>query len=128
MLALGYNMVMLFEFVRWWYGPGWLDATARARDLIVSTQKAFSAGVLLRTLFSPWKQIVTLPGRSLSDRFKAGIDNLVSRVVGFFARLITLLAATILISLMAFLGFISVVVWPVLPVAFGYFIFRSITG
>ncbi|MBA3757560.1 hypothetical protein H0X09_01730 [Candidatus Saccharibacteria bacterium] len=121
-------MVMLFEFLRWWYGPGWLDAGQKAVGLVVGTQKAFSAGVLLRTLFSPWKQIVTLPGRSLNDKLKASLDNLISRVVGFFARALALLFGLVLTALAALFGLIATTAWPVLPLFLVYSIYRSVSG
>lgn len=119
---------MLFEFLRWWYGPGWADAWKRAGFLVVGTERAFSTKVLLKTLFSPWKQIVFLPGRSLDEKFRAAIDNLISRTVGFFARLTALTAALVLGILSAILGFASAIAWPFLPPAFIYLIFRGITG
>lgn len=121
-------MVMVFEFLRWWYGPGWVDAWRKAGFLVVGIERAFSITILLKTLFLPWKQIVSLPGRSIEEKIKAGIDNLISRMVGFFARLTALLAALVLGALCAVVGFLAAVLWPLLPLVFIYLVFRSFVG
>lgn len=106
---------MLFEFFAWWYGPGWLGAFSGAFNWVKAVQAAFSIDVLLKTLFSPWKRIVALPGRSLDAKFQAAIDNLISRVIGFFVRIIVLFTALIIISLAALGGLILAIIWPLLP-------------
>jgi len=78
---------MLFEFFTWWYGRGWINAWQWPLEWVNKVQMEFSIPVLLHTLFSPWRQIISLPGRSLEERFRAAVDNLISRCVGFFARL-----------------------------------------
>lgn len=126
--GLRYNMVMLIEFFRWWYGPGWLEAWHKAFTGVTSTQRAFSVGVLLTTLFSPWKQIVSLPGRSLEEKFRAMVDNLLSRIIGFFARLCALFMAVVLMLLAGIVGVAMAVSWPLLPLVVAYFLFRSLAG
>lgn len=106
---------MLFEFFAWWYGPGWVQAW---RDSLVWTQKvqrAFSVDVLLKTLFSPWKRIVSLPGRSLDEKFRAAIDNLVSRVIGFFVRLMVLIVAFVMMAATLVAGVALAALWPLVP-------------
>lgn len=119
---------MLFEFVAWWYGRGWLDAVRTARGWVARVQAEFSAGLLLKTLFSPWKQIVSLPGRSLGEKFNAMIDNLISRVVGFGVRLFALLAAAALMVLAVMAGIIFIIFWPLMPVAIFYGLYKGIIG
>ena len=106
---------MLFEFFAWWYGPGWVRAW---RDSLIWTkkvQRTFSVDVLLKTLFSPWKRIVSLPGRSLDEKFRAAIDNLVSRVIGFFVRIIILFAASVMIFGTLLAGITLAALWPLIP-------------
>jgi hypothetical protein len=91
-------------------------------------ERAFSTGVLLRTLFSPWKQIVTLPGRSIGEKFRAAVDNLISRTIGFFVRLLALLAASILMVVAGAIGIVTALVWPLFPIALPYLLYRSIRG
>ena len=121
-------MVMVFEFFVWWYGRGWLEALRRAQGWVTNVQMEFSAGVLLKTLFAPWKRIISPGGRSIDEKFRAAVDNLISRVIGFFVRLLTLLVAIILIILAAAAGILFVVAWPLIPLATVYVFYRSLKG
>jgi hypothetical protein len=108
---------MLFlEFFQWWYGDGWRQAAKGSLSLVNKVQLSFSLPVLLRTLFAPWKRIITPPGRTLEDKMRATLDNLVSRVVGFFVRIFSLVAAIILIAGAAAMGVIMAIAWPLIPV------------
>ncbi len=75
----------------------------------------FSVRILLRTLFAPWKRIVTSPGASFDAHLRAFLDNLVSRFVGFFVRFFVLFAAGISLIFLCFIGVLELVVWPLLP-------------
>ena len=119
---------MLFEFFFWWYVKGWVEAWKTALSWVTKVQREFSALVLLQTLFSPWKQIITLPGKSLDEKFKAMIDNLVSRVIGFVVRFLVLLVAGILMVFAGAAGLVLAVSWPFIPLAIVFCLIRSITG
>jgi hypothetical protein len=107
---------MLFlEFFRWWYGVGWAQAGKGALGLVKKVELSFSIGVLLRTLFAPWKMIVTPPGRSLEDKMRGMLDNLVSRTVGFFVRVFSLIAALVLMAGAAIVGAVIAISWPLIP-------------
>ena len=120
--------MFLVELFKWWYGFGWLEALRGVLGSAKKTARQFSIPLLLRNLFAPWKQIVALPGRSIDDKFRAMIDNLVSRTIGFFVRLLTLLAALIVISLSAAASLALAVVWPLIPPAVFYFLIRALAG
>jgi len=108
---------MLFlEFFQWWYGIGWLEAGKGALGLVKKVQLSFSIPVLLRTLFAPWKMIISPPGRSLDDKMRTLLDNLISRTVGFFVRIFSLVAAVMLIALAAIVGGVVALAWPLIPV------------
>ena len=86
-------MVMFGAFFSWWYGRGWKLVATSLKPRLHGVANAFSVRQLLRTLFEPWRRIVTEPGSSLEDRWKAGFDNAFSRMVGFVVRLFVLVAA-----------------------------------
>ncbi len=119
---------MLIELFFWWYGKGWFDAWKTARDWVVRVQMEFSIPELLRTLFSPWKRIVSLPGSSLGEKFRAMGDNLISRVIGFLVRFMALLAAVICMILAAIIGLARALAWPFSPPAVIYLIYRGLSG
>ena len=120
--------MLLVEFFRWWYGSGWLGAWKSIGHSIKNVQMEFAIPVLIRSLFAPWKQIVSLPGRSLDEKFRSFIDNLVSRTIGFFVRLGTLLVAGAVIALSVIAGLAITLAWPLLPLLVAYCLIRTITG
>lgn len=75
----------------------------------------FSVSILLRTLFSPWRRIITFPGASLQDHLRAFGDNLISRFVGFIVRVSVLIAAGVTLALLVLLCFVEIVIWPLVP-------------
>jgi hypothetical protein len=113
-----YNILMLvMVFLQWWYGPGWRDAGLRLSEKLHETYLWFSIPILLRTLFAPWRRITTPPGGSLEQRFRAGIDNLLSRVIGFIVRLIAIGAALGLMAFWGIFGGLLLLLWPAIPLA-----------
>src|SRR3990167_8829245 len=119
---------MLFEFFAWWYGPGWLQAWRDSLNWAQKVQQAFSVDILLKTLFSPWKRIVSLPGRSIDEKFRAAIDNLVSRVIGFVVRSLVLISALVMIAVTAVAGVVLAILWPLVPLLGAGLIFWGILG
>lgn len=111
-------LVMLARaFFSWWYGEGWKTVATSFRTRYVNVASTFSVNQLLRTLFAPWRRIITYPGASLNDKMKAWSDNLFSRSIGFVVRLLVLLAAFIAILVVMLLSVIEFVLWPLLPPA-----------
>jgi hypothetical protein len=107
---------MLFlEFFKWWYVIGWQKAIHGGIGLVKKIELSFSISILLTTLFSPWKRIITNPGRALEDKMSALLDNLVSRVVGFFVRISSLIAALVLIAGASVIGVVVAISWPLIP-------------
>jgi len=111
-------MVMLVaSFFSWWYGVGWAKVMRSLEPRLQTVLDNFSVSQLLKTLFAPWRRIVTYPGRSLGERFRALGDNLVSRVIGFIVRIIVLLAAAVTLLIIVVLTLAEVIIWPLLPLA-----------
>ncbi len=75
----------------------------------------FSVSQLLRTLFQPWRRIITYPGASLDAKMKAWGDNAVSRGIGFVVRFSVLVAALIATVCILIFTAVEIVVWPLLP-------------
>ena len=119
---------MLIEFFRWWYGSGWLKAFNKTIDWTNEVRYDFSISILLRTLFSPWRQIISVPGKSLDAKLRAMVDNFVSRIVGFFVRLMVLITASLMYICAAIAGFVLAVIWPFIPLFFIYFLLRGLIG
>jgi hypothetical protein len=113
---MGYNILMLVTaFLQWWYGPGWRDAGARLASKMRDTYLWFSVPILLRTLLAPWRRITTPPGGSLQEKFRALIDNALSRVIGLVVRLLAIVAAGALLTIYAVFGGLLLLLWPAIP-------------
>lgn len=107
--------MLMVAFVQWWYGPGWRDSAGRLSARIQKTYLTFSVPILLRTLFAPWRRITTVAGSSIQDKFRAGVDNLISRIIGMIMRIIVLSIAGFMIAGFAVFGGLILILWPVLP-------------
>lgn len=112
-------MLVMFisAFFSWWYGQGWLKVANSFKPRLGSLARTFSVNQLLGTLFAPWRRIITYPGASLAERFRAWGDNIFSRTIGFIVRLLVLLAALIMSVVVSLLTLIELVAWPVIPIA-----------
>jgi len=120
--------MLAVEFFRWWYSQGWALAFRRMERKLRGIGQAFSVGILLRTLFAPWRRIITYPGSSLDAHFRAFIDNLVSRCIGFMVRMTVLFSAMLLALLVGVFGIIGCLLWPLLPPLFVVALLWSIAG
>lgn len=110
------NPMLVVAFLQWWYGPGWHDAAGRLMTKLEETYLNFSMPILLRTMFAPWRRIITPPGGSLEQRGRALVDNAVSRLVGFVVRLMALIAGGVLLAAYVIIGGLIVLLWPIWPV------------
>lgn len=109
---------MLFvSLIRWWYGLGWLDQLNLVRGRFDRTADYFSLELSLRTLFKPFRQIDADRAQkgSLDVIFRAWFDQLFSRLIGSFARLVLINIGSIAILLEALIGGMRLAVWPAIP-------------
>jgi hypothetical protein len=109
--------MLLTQFFRWWYSDGWLSVVESLARRSRSLNQALSTGSLIRTLFAPWRRIISYPGASLNAKLHAALDNLFSRIVGFVVRIFVLLAAGVIQSIVMLLTLVEMLVWPLLPLA-----------
>lgn len=108
--------MIIFEWFGWWYTDGYRDLVGRIRDRIIRAWHYFSVSLLLKTLFAPWKRIITYPGKSIQERLRSAIDNLVSRLVGFGVRVIVIFTAIIVVVITTLVGVVLLVGWPLAPI------------
>lgn len=106
-------IMLLFSLLGWWYGSGWTWLLKEISRKLYVVKETFSVPILLRTLFSPWKQIQTQS--TFQNFFQAAIDNLVSRFIGAILRIGMLIAAIFSTTIILALGMISFIAWPLLP-------------
>lgn len=109
--------MLAVAFVRWWYGTGWKTLVRNVQRRLQRTALSFSVQTLSRTLFAPWKRIVTAPGVGIGAHLRAAGDNAVSRAVGFTVRLTVLFSAAICLFFAGLAGLLQIILWPLLPIA-----------
>ena len=114
--------MLLTAFISWWYGDGWKAVFQSYGRRLHTLSETFSTRQLVRTLFEPWRRIITYPGSSINDKFRAWGDNVVSRAVGFCVRLLFL--ATGMLSALAIIIFttIELILWPLIPILIPIFL------
>ncbi len=110
----------------WWYSRGWvwlIKDTKNGLDYIGST---FAVRVLLKTWFSPWKQI-TSPA-TFRTFFQSAIDNSISRIVGGIVRTAMLSIALIFAIGVIGVGIIRFIFWPFIPLMIVLFPILFVVG
>lgn len=108
--------MFLVGLFTWWYEGGWKGQLVRVKDRLHATLDFFSIPQLLKTLFSPFRQIsagkVSGP---LGVIVRAFFDQLLSRVIGFVIRFFTILFGVIVLVLQFIYETFIVLVWLLLP-------------
>jgi hypothetical protein len=108
---------MFIEMLTWWYGQGWIGVVRSMQRRLYNTAHMYSAGLLIQTLFSPWRRIITSPGASMQAHMQAFLDNLISRFVGFGVRMLVLITALLSLIGVAIGCLLELIIWPLLPIA-----------
>ena len=96
------------------------------RNFLKFNLNYFSVGLLLKTLFSPWRRIQVSYGKGfdISRYFSAFASNMIFRFLGAIVRSFLILAALFVELLIVALGTIIVLGWLVLPfLLIGGFVF-----
>ena len=100
----------------WWYGAGWLSAVGRVIERVSGLYDYFSIDLLLRTLFSPFRQISAgqVDG-PINIKLRAFFDRLLSRVIGAIVRTIVMLIGLLSLAIATILGLLYIISWSLLP-------------
>ena len=104
--------MFLVDLVSWWYLKGWGVYFGDYKRRLKDTIDFFSIGEMVKTLFKPYKQIAA--------GANSAVDRLISRFVGFFARVMVILAGLLALILEGIIGVVIAVAWliiPLMPVA-----------
>ena len=107
--------MFIVELLGWWYGRGWLWSLQQINTRLQRIGRVFAVRMLLKTLFSPWKQI-TSPS-SFHNFFQAAADNAVSRIIGFIVRSTMLFIALLWSIITIVSGVVFVLIWPLIPLS-----------
>lgn len=112
-----YNEVMfIVGILGWWYTTGWKQRAVMLKERLLGTVDYFSIDLLLKTLFSPFRQISAgKVSGSLSVQLRALFDRLLSRIIGAFVRLMMIAIGTVVIVFHSVLGVAWLLVWGAIP-------------
>lgn len=109
---------MISGYFVWWYSTGINQAYDASLAFISYITDAFSLPTLVRTLFQPWKNdVLQARNASLADQIKIWQLNLASRIVGFFVRLVVIVATLIILTAVLVLVGLLLVAWVLTPLA-----------
>jgi hypothetical protein len=76
----------------------------------------FSIDLLLRTLFSPFRQISAgKVNGPLGVQMRAAVDKLISRVIGGIMRSLVVIIGSLTLLVAAIVGLLRIVLWPLIP-------------
>ena len=111
-------------YLTWWYFD---EPLYLWRSIIIITKKiyfGFSIGMLVSTLFDPWKKdVIYAENVSLDVKFRIMIDNLVSRFIGFIMRFFTVLIGLTFTGLSFVFLLVLFLTWLLMPaIIIGLFI------
>lgn len=114
-----YNRFMLIMgLFRWWYADGWLNQLGDVKATFARVADRFSIGLLIRTLFAPFRQISNdEQGQGASGKISVLVDKLVSRTIGGFMRTVMIIVGTVTLCLLAIISLARLIVWPLIPIA-----------
>lgn len=108
--------MFIVGLLRWWYTIGWYQRAQMTMERLNSTMDYFSIGLLIRTMFSLFRQdgagAVDGP---LSVKLQAFAGRLISRVLGAMIRSTVLILGVVTISVQAVLGVCVLLLWAVVP-------------
>lgn len=109
-------MQLLASFISWWYGSGWKDGAQNSLGRLRRTADLFSFGLILPTLFAPFRQISAGGVRGpLGDQFRVFLDRTVSRFVGFVVRIVMLIVGCLALIVLSLGCALWLIAWPLIP-------------
>lgn len=104
-------------FFSWWYGAGWRHQVTKMSDRLLGLTDTFSISLLLKTFFSPFRQIsVGSVNGPLGVQLQAFFDKLISRIIGAFVRTAVIIAGSIVLAFFAIWAVLRISMWPFLPI------------
>lgn len=100
----------------WWYTTAWRELGSRISRRIDRALDFFSVGLLMRTLFDPFRQIAAGKVRgSIDAQFRAWTDRTFSRFIGAAVRSLFIIIGTVAVIGIGLFGLLQLVVWPLIP-------------
>lgn len=106
------------NFLAWHYSSGYRYYIDVWNNFLTNTLRYFSLGLLLQTLFSPWKRLTekdTSSGFDIGRYLEVLTFNLVSRFIGAFVRIALFFTGLFILIFSSLAGVFGIIVWTLLP-------------
>ena len=105
------------NYLAWHYGEAYRDIIRLWTNFLWFFGNFFSLTLLIKTFFAPWKRIKEGRGArfSLENIAEAVVTNTVMRLVGALMRSAVILAGSIAVLAVFWLGILLIAVWTLLP-------------
>ena len=105
------------SYLAWHYGEAYRDIIRLWTNFLWFFGNFFSLTLLIKTFFAPWKRIKEGRGArfSLENIAEAVVTNTVMRLVGALMRSAVILAGSIAVLAVFWLGILLIAVWTLLP-------------
>ena len=109
--------MLMVGFLQWWYTRGWSGFVHGLVNKLRNMADFFSLGLLLKTLFSPFRQISAYASdnANIQQRIQEFFDKLLSRVIGAIVRIIVIISGIVTLTVMVIFGVILFIIWPLMP-------------
>jgi len=108
--------MLILSFFSWWYAAGWGQLGRRALTRIAGVLEFFSVGLLLKSLFAPFRQIsVGKVQGSLDRKMRAWADLQISRAIGAMVRLVVIMFGLLAMVMMVIVSVALLILWPLVP-------------
>jgi len=122
------RQMFFLEYIRWHYFHAPKTILRNWTNYLKFGLNYFSVGLLLKTLFSPWRNYRWFypKGFDFGKYFEVAFSNLISRVLGFLPRIILIIVGVLFEALVAFFGVLFFVIWLILPVILIFGIYHGI--
>ncbi len=100
----------------WWYTAGWKQQVSSVRERLAGLYDYFSIDLLVRTLFSPYRQISAGRVRGpIGIQLRAFLDRLISRIIGSIVRTIMIVIGSVTLFLTIIFGLFTIIAWAFVP-------------
>ena len=110
-------IMFIVSMIKWWYGGGWFNKLRLAKDSLAKTEDFFSIGLLVKTLFAPFRQISASSGvnDTIGEKLRAAFDKLFSRIIGAIMRTGMIIFGIIALTFNVILLGVGLITWPIIP-------------
>jgi len=116
--------IVILRFWGWYYTQAVKGLIKIWRNFIIFVEEYYSIPLLIKTLFHPWRRDITKYGRGFSFKkfFETLSFNLISRSIGFSARITIIIIGVLCLVGIMVSGFLALIIWIILPLVLLVFI------